>query len=578
MSAGFWRGETHARAVVLTVAVLGFLLLNLIAALALNRWNKFFFDALEQKHTSGVLFGVGLVVALALFSAGSSVGLLHSRMRLQLRWRQWLVRTLVARWMANRHFYQLTVVETEADNPEARITEDARLAVDLLVDFSLGVLNALLVAVSFISILWVVGGALEVAGIRVPGYMVLACILYSGLTTALMYFLGRHLVHRVEDKAAGEAQLRYEMTRVRESAENIALIGGDEDERTRLDETFTDLVRRWIGVIVWQGRMMWLNGANLVLAPVVPLLLGAPKYLSGEMTLGSLMQAATAFVQVQVALNWLADNALRLADWFASSKRVMTLADAIDRLETSLAPESPGDTITLGASPDRNLHLRQLSISLYDGKLMIDNAEAIVHPGDKVLVKGDSGSGKSTLIRAIAGLWPWGSGQILLPEGARVAFIPQQPYFPLGTLRSAILFPRPEHDIADEGIREMLTRCGLEHLIGRLDQTEQWGSILSGGEQQRLAFARVLVNPPDILIMDEPTASLDELSQFKLMEYMRDLMAETMVLHAGHRPGLERFHNREIRLVRARRGGPATTEERSADLATWFTRRLKRVR
>lgn len=578
MSSGFWRGETRTQAILLTVAVLAFLVLNLIAALALNRWNKFFFDALEQKHTSDVFFGIGLVVALALFSAGSSVGLLHSRMRLQLRWRQWLVRSLIGRWMANRHFYQLTVVVTDADNPEARMTEDARLAVELLVDFSLGVLNALLAAISFISILWIVGGALKLGGVSIPGYMVLACILYAGLTTAGMYFLGRHLVRRVEDKAAGEAQLRYELTRVRENAENIALIGGDDDERGRLDETFTDLVRRWMGVIVWQGRMMWLNGANLVLAPVVPLLLGAPKYLSGEMTLGSLMQATTAFMQVLVALNWLADNALRLADWFASSKRVMTLADAIDRLEASLALESPGDVITLGVSPDQSLHLRKLNISLYDGKLMIDNAEAVVNPGDKVLVKGDSGSGKSTLIRAIAGLWPWGSGQILTPEGARVAFIPQQAYFPLGTLRSAILFPRPGHDIADEKIREMLTRCGLEHLIDRLDQTDQWSSILSGGEQQRLAFARVLVNPPDILVMDEPTASLDELSQFKLMEYMRDLMPDTMVLHAGHRPGLDRFHNREIQLVRTRRGGPATTEERAIGLATWLTRRLKRVR
>ena len=165
-------------------------------------------------------------------------------------------------------------------------------------------------------------------------------------------------------------------------------------------------------------------------------------------------------------------------------------------------------------------------------------------PGDKVLVKGDSGTGKSTLIRAIAGLWPWGSGEILMPVGARVSFIPQQPYFPIGTLRSAILFPRTEADISDDVIREKLTMCGLEHLNGRLDETDQWGSLLSGGEQQRLAFARVLVQPPEILIMDEPTASLDELSQFKLMEYMRDQLGDTMVLHAGHRPGLEHFHNR----------------------------------
>jgi putative ATP-binding cassette transporter len=577
LSIGFWRGPTRWKATLLTIAVLGFLFLNLGAALAVNRWNKFFFDALEQKDTSNVLLGIVIVAGLALLSAGASVGLLHSRMRLQLRWRRWLVRSLIGRWMTNRHFYQLSIVQTEADNPEARITEDARLAIDLLVDFSLGVLNALLAAISFISILWIVGGALTVAGYTIPGYMVFACIIYSGLATISMFLLGRHLVRRVEDKAGGEAQFRYELTRVKDNAETIALIGGDDDERQRLDETLTDLVRRWIGVIVWQGRMMWLYGGNLVLAPVVPLLLGAPKYLSGEMTLGSLMQAATAFIQVQVALNWLADNAMRLADWFAASKRVMQLSDAIDRLEASLGPARPGETIMLAPSPDNRLYLRQLSIALYDGTLMIDNAEAVILPGDKVLVKGDSGSGKSTLIRAIAGLWPWGNGEILLPTSARVNFIPQKPYFPLGTLRSAILFPTPQIDIPDERIREMLTRCGLEHLFARLDDTEQWGSILSGGEQQRLAFARVLVHPPDILIMDEPTASLDELSQFKLMEHMRDLLGDTMVLHAGHRPGLEHFHNREIKLVRIQADGPVTTEERITR-KSWFFQALRWAR
>jgi vitamin B12/bleomycin/antimicrobial peptide transport system ATP-binding/permease protein len=207
------------------------------------------------------------------------------------------------------------------------------------------------------------------------------------------------------------------------------------------------------------------------------------------------------------------------------------------------------------------VHLRQLNIALPDGKLMIDGAEAIVSPGEKVLVKGESGTGKSTLIRAMAGLWPWGSGEILRPAGAYIAFMPQRPYFPLGTLRTALLYPHPEQQVSDEKVRDTLMRCGLEHLIPRLDETEQWSSLLSGGEQQRLAFARVLIHPPDILIMDEPTSSLDELSQFRLMEYMRDLLPDTMVIHAGHRPGLERFHDGDIQLVREMREGPTTTQE-----------------
>jgi vitamin B12/bleomycin/antimicrobial peptide transport system ATP-binding/permease protein len=560
LSLGFWGGETRARAWILTCSILFFLLANLGAALAVNRWNKFFFDALEQKDTKSVILGLGLVLALALFSAAFSVGLLHARMRLQVRWRQWLARTLINRWLADRHFYQLTIVHTEAENPEARIAEDGRLAIELLVDLSLGILNALLAAVSFIGILWVVGGSLTVAGYSIPGYMVLACIIYSTITTLSMFLLGRPLVRRVEEKAAGEAQLRYELTRVKDNAENIALSGGDDDERDRLDATFSDLVQRWFSVIVWQGRMMWLNGANLVLAPVVPLLLGAPKYLSGEMTLGSLMQAATAFMQIQVALNWLADNAMRLADWFASSHRVSQLSDAIDRLEAGLGLVAQGETIKLSVSPDNRVHLRQLKIALHDGKLMIDGGEAAIAPGEKVLVRGETGTGKSTLIHAMAGLWPWGSGEILRPEGASIAFMPQRPYFPLGTLRTALLYPHPEQAASGEKIQDVLMRCGLEHLIPRIDETDQWNSCLSGGEQQRLAFARVLIHPPDILIMDEPTSSLDELSQFRMMEYVRDLLPDAMVIHAGHRPGLERFHDREIRLVREQHDRPAPAQ------------------
>ena len=454
----------------------------------------------------------------------------------------------------------------------------AGLAIELLVDLSLGVLNAVLAAVSFVGILWVVGGSLTVAGYSIPGYMVFACIIYSAITTLSMFLLSRPLVRRVEEKAAGEAQLRYELTRVKDNAENIAMIGGDEDERGRLDATFSDLVQRWLGVIVWQGRMMWLNGANLVLAPVVPLLLGAPKYLSGEMTLGSLMQAATAFVQVQLALNWLADNALRLADWFASSHRVTQLSDAIDRLEASLGPIGQGETIKLGASPDDRVYLRQLNIALHDGKLMIDGAEVTVSPGEKVLVKGELGTAEKA--RSFT-RWPaCGRGAAARSCGPKA---PTSPSCRNGRIfRSARCAPRcsipmPSKRCPDEKIRDILMRCGLEHLIPRIDETDQWSSLLSGGEQQRLAFARVLIHPPDILIMDEPTSSLDELSQFKMMEYMRDLLPDTMVIHAGHRPGLERFHDREIQLVREKRDEPAVTRRDPSSPLERVTGALQRL-
>jgi vitamin B12/bleomycin/antimicrobial peptide transport system ATP-binding/permease protein len=565
MARGFWTGERRRQAWVLTIGVLAFALVNLAAALGVNRWNKFFFDALEQKNVASVFLGIGIVLCLAVASAAASVGLVHMRMRLQLRWRQWLTAYLVRRWLGDRRFYQLNIVGGDASNPEFRIADDTRLAIEPLVDFVNGLTNAVLAAAAFIGVLWAVGGAISFEAFgstyNIPGYMVFAAVAYSGLTSFATILIGRPLIRRSEAKNAGEARLRYELTRVRDSAENIALIGGDDDERLRLKETFEDLAHRWIQVIVQQARMTWISYSNLVLAPAVPLILGAPKYLSGEFSLGELMQVATAFTQVQVALNWLVDNAIRLAEWFASAQRVVELTDALQELEDTIGVQGSADTVVLGDSPDDAIHINNLCLTQHNGRLMIQDADTAVEPGEKVIVKGESGTGKSTLIRAMAGLWPWGSGEILRPTTAKIAFMPQRPYMPLGTLRHALLYPETELEAADDKLADALKRCGLSHLIPRLDEEDNWDGILSGGEKQRVAFARLLVNPPDIVIMDEATSALDEESQARMMEFLRTDLVDATVLSVTHRPGLEEFFEREINLVREG-GAPARTYER----------------
>jgi putative ATP-binding cassette transporter len=575
LARGYWSGSTRRTAWLLTIGVLAFVLANLAAALAINRWNRFFFDALEQRNVSDVVIGVGLVACLVLGSALASVGLIYMRMRLQLSWRQWLTSHLIGKWLSDRRFYQLTIVTGGGGNPEYRIADDVRLAIEPLVEFLIGLTNALLAAVAFAGVLWSVGGSIQIGSITVPGYLVLGAIVYAGLTSVTVVLIGRPLIDTVESKNAGEARLRYALTRVRDSAENIALIGGDNDERDRLEVTLSELAARWLKVIAQQARMTFVSNTNTVLSPVVPLVLGAPKYLAGELSLGELMQAATAFVQVQIALNWLVDNAIRLAEWLASAQRVVELTEAFELLDKTIGHSDTGDTIILGFSPDDAVHIKDLSITQQNGVLMIGGTDVIIPQGEKVLVKGQSGTGKSTLIRAMAGLWPWGSGQILRPARAHVAFLPQQPYIPPGTLRQALLYPANHHAMTALDPEAALARCGLTHLIPRLDEVDQWTVILSAGEKQRLAFARLLIDPPDIIIMDEATSALDDASQRQIMEFFRTDLAGTTVLNVAHRPGLEEYHDREISLIRVD-AGHAVTEDRRYPRLEQLWRRISR--
>jgi len=571
LSLGFWRSEAKLAAWILGLSFIGCLFLKVGVDLAVNWWNKYFFDALQERQTQQLFYSILIVLFLAVLSAGIAGLLQYVRMRFQLRWREWLTKTLIERWMGERRFYQLSILDF-VDNPEGRVAEDGRLSIELFVDFTGGVFNAFLAAASFIGVLWFIGGSMNIFGLEIPGYLVIAVVLYSGLTSFGMWLIGRPLIDRVEYKAAGEADFRYEMTRTRENAETIALIGGDDDERTNLGRSFDEVASRWMQVAIRQARMMFLNGGNNVLAPVIPLLLGAPKFLSGELSLGELMQAAAAFTQVQTSLNWLADNSLRLADWFASARRVAQLDMAFARLDR-VTDSASENTIDMGESEDGALHLVNLCIKQHDGTLMLADADVIIPRGEKVMVKGDSGTGKSTLIRAMAGLWPWGSGSILRPRDARMAFMPQRPYLPLGTLRDAIDYPREEEPATTERLEELLRACGLEHLIPRLDEEDNWSSILSGGEQQRIAFARVLLKTPDLIIMDEPTSALDELSQTRMMDLLRNDAPQSTVVHVAHRPGLERFHDREIYLKREG-NAPAHVETRPRTGLWGFGKRL----
>lgn len=545
----FWRGEGARTAWLLTAALLALILVNVAVQVSINRWQATFFNALERRDASAVVAGIGLILVLAA-AAALVIGLTTwTRMRLQVAWRAWLTRRLVGDWLNRQRFYRLTVIAPNLDAPEFRIADDVRLAVDPLVDFATGLTNAVLSAAAFITILWTVGGPGEVLGMTIPGYMVWLAVAYALVASGTIAVFGQPLIARVERKNAAEAALRTDLVHVRENAEQIALVRGEADETAALGTAIGQLVARWKKVATQMGIIQVFINANVTLMPTIPLLACAPAYLSGSLTLGSLMQIATAFVQAQFAFNWFFDNYVRIAEWAASASRVTGLTEAMNDLDRSVAdPDKGGITVT--ARQDGAIVLRDVVVQQADGDVMIDDTDVTIAAGEKVLLTGASGSGKSTLVRVIAGLWPWGSGAVEMPKDVRAAFMPQRPYLPEGTLRDCLLYPDGDATIPDETLAGALTTMGLGHFVPRLGEAARWDRTLSAGEQQQLAFARLIVQKPSLVVMDEATSALDEATQAAAMRVFETILPGTTVISVAHRKELEAFHSRKLTLAR----------------------------
>jgi putative ATP-binding cassette transporter len=361
-----------------------------------------------------------------------------------------------------------------------------------------------------------------------------------------MVLIGRRFIAVSESKNQSEAELRYLLTRLRENGESIALIQGEDEERAGVGRALRKVLRAWRSIGFQNMKTTIVSQTSSYIAPVLPVILCAPKFLDGTMSLGEVMQAASAFTIVQGAFNWLVDNYPKLADWTASARRVASLMTSLDALEAAETGDQVGRIARNAEGEGAALRLRDLSVTLDDG--------TAIKPGERVLIAGESGTGKSTLVRAIAGLWPWGGGTIEVQKGAKLMLLPQRPYVPIGTLRRAATYPDPAESRSVEEVAQAFRRVGLEHLIDRLDEEAPWDQTLSGGEKQRLAFARIFLHKPDIIVLDEATAALDPNSQDELMAHLSERPEQTTLVSVGHRPELEAFHSRKILLER-RRGG-----------------------
>jgi putative ATP-binding cassette transporter len=540
----FWSEERWTARGLLAIVIGGNVFLVYIAKL-LNQWNARFFNALQDKNVDAFWAELRYFVVLAFIFIVVAVYRLWFRQMLQIRWRRWLTEVYYRDWLAERTYYRMELTNAQADNPEQRIEDDCNAFTGQTLVILLDLLSQILTLVTFTTILWGLSGSITVpifGGLTIPGYMMWVAVVYAAIGSWLTYKIGRPLVRVNFDLQRYNADFRYRMVRVRENAESIALYRGEPDERRRLEGAFGRIFGVWWDYMRYNKRLTWFTAFYGQAANVFPIVVASPRYFTGQIPLGVLTQTAGAFGQVQGSLSWFVDVWPTLAEWKATIDRLTTFGESMEAARQVTA--ATGFTVERVA--DEALRLEDVEVALPNGRILLEQVSLEVRPGDRLMIQGPSGSGKTTLFRVLAGLWPYGQGLIQLPKDARVLFLPQKPYLPVGTLRESLCFPdRPDaHGLV--AIGEALAATGLDHLADRLEEERFWSPVLSPGEQQRLAVARAILLRPDWLFLDEATSALDAAMEAKLYKLLRERLPESAIVSIAHNPSVVAFHDRRL--------------------------------
>jgi putative ATP-binding cassette transporter len=537
----------HARALLAAIVALNLGLVYM--AVLFNDWNKLFYDALQEKDQAVFWTQLGRFSYLAFASIVIAVYKFYLTQLLEMRWRSWMTRSTLQRWLSGQAFYRLELarfggadpaLDAAPDNPDQRIAEDINQFTALTLSLSIGLLNSVVTLASFIGILWGLSGgfAFSAGGqeYNIPGFMVWMALLYCVAGSWLTHRIGRPQVPLNFAQQRVEADFRHHMVRVREYSESIALDGGEGVERNQLKVRLGAVLDNYLRLIKAQKNLVWFTSFFGQAAVVFPFLVAAPRFFSGAIQLGELMQISSAFDKVQGALSWFVDSYPNLATWRATTERLTHFEVALQRLEAALPSHH--------LAPASDLRTHDLTVTLPNGIVLLAHTVLQAHSGESVLLQGPSGAGKSTLFRALAGIWPFASGTVARPKDAM--FIPQRPYFPNGPLRDALAYPELPTRYSDSQLQDALRWALLPDLVNNLDQADLWGQKLSGGEQQRLALARVFLKQPQWVFADEATSALDHESEATLYQRLVDLLAARGggLVSIAHRPGVARFHTK----------------------------------